>query len=109
DNLSTYGDIEQIVHEGSPSATNCQFIEGPSDDTLQLRYSAYQATGFQWYHRIRYKQGLSGPTTWLPASNANVYSGDSPALTLGTLLGPEVKCAFAANLYVYARHTSGMG
>ena len=42
DNLSTYGDIEQITHNGLPSAVNCQFIEGPSSDMLQLRYSAYQ-------------------------------------------------------------------
>ena len=109
DNLSCYGDIEQITHNGIPSATNCQFIEGPGTDTLQLRYSAYQNNGFQWYHRIRYKQGLTGPTTWLPASNSNVFSGDSPALTLSALLGSEVKCAFAANLYVYARHTNGIG
>jgi hypothetical protein len=109
DNLATYGDIEQIVHNGLPSSMNCQFIEGPSSDSLQLRYSAYQGTGFQWYHRIRFKQGLTGPTTWLPASNANVYTGDSPALSLSALLGSETKCAFAANLYVYARHTNGIG
>jgi hypothetical protein len=109
DNLSCFADIEQIVDNGVPSMTNCQFLSGPSTDTLQLRYSAYQNNGYQWYHRIRYKQGLTGPTTWLPASNANVNSGDSPVLTFGDLLGSESRCAFAANLYVYAKHTNGSG
>jgi len=109
DNAPCYGDIEQIVNTGTPSAVNCQFLTGPATNTLQLEYSAYQANGFQWYHEISYKQGLSGPVTSLPASSADVYSGLSPSRTFGELLGGETKCAFAAYLGVLCRHTNGIG
>lgn len=110
DNLACYGDIEQIVHNTTPSAANCQFLVGPGTDDLKLRYSAYHSNGYQWYHQISMKQGLTGPVTTLPASNANVISGDSPALEFSDLLpGPDTKCAFSGNLSVYAKHTNGSG
>ncbi|MBI5105359.1 MAG: hypothetical protein HZB46_10345 [Solirubrobacterales bacterium] len=109
DNLPTYGDIEQILHGATPSATNCQFLAGPADDTVALRYSARQLNGFQWFHRITIKQGLTGPTTTAVESTANVSSGDTPSLSFSSLLGSETKCAFSANLAVLARHTNGFG
>ena len=116
DNLPCYGDIEEIVHNGAASAANCQFLvwdtaarPGPPPDTVQLMYSARQNNGFQWYHQIHYKQGLSGPTTVLPANNANVSSGLSTAKTFDELLLHETKCAFAAHLGVLCRHTNGFG
>jgi hypothetical protein len=110
DNLSAYGDIEQILHNGSASQMNCQFLDGPDTDTVQLRYSAYQSNGYLWFHQIWIKQGLTGPVTYLPPSNTNVFSGDTvPPLSFTDLLGTETKCAFAANLEVHVRHTNGFG
>jgi hypothetical protein len=110
DNLPCYGDIEAIVKNGSASMANCQFLTGPGATTnLQLQYSARQDDGFQWFHQIYYKQGLTGPVTYLPANNANVSSGLSPSKTFNELLGGETKCAFAANLTVLCRHTNGSG
>ena len=90
---------------------NCQFLEGsdPDTDTVQLRFSAYQSNGYLWYHQVWFKQGLTGPVTYLPASNVNIFSGDTPALTFTDLLGTETKCAFASTLEVYVRHTNGFG
>ncbi len=110
DNLSAYADIEAIRHNTTDSDANCQFLVGSGTDTVQLRYSAYQANGFQWYHQVWYKQGLTGPITNLPNNTANVFSGLTPALDFDDLLpGPDKKCAFAANLRVYVRHTNGIG
>lgn len=110
DNLPTYADIEAIVHNAVSSDANCQFLVGPGTDTARLRYSAYQASGYQWYHRISFKQGLTGPVTNLPPSNANVFSGLSQALTFDDLLpGPDKKCAFASTLHVHTKHTNGSG
>ena len=109
DNLPTYGDIEQIRHNNSVSDTNCQFLAGPGSDTLRLRYSAYQANGYQWYHHVQVKQGLTGPQTTLALSNANVFSGDTAPQTFAALLTGEQRCAFAATLSVTARHTNGSG
>ena len=108
DNLATYGDIEEILHNGVPSPTNCQFLEGPESDTVALRYSAYHANAFQWYHWVRIKQGLTGPEREIH-SNANVVNGDTAPWTFPDLLLGEQKCAFAATLWVYARHTNGIG
>jgi hypothetical protein len=109
DNLSAYADIEEILHNGIASATNCQFLDGPDTDTVQLRYSAFQSNGYLWYHQIWIKQGLTGPLTYLPADDANVFSGDTAALSFADLLGSETKCAFSANLGAYVRHTNGFG
>ena len=110
DNLSAYADIEAIRHGSTDSNANCQFLVGPGTDTVQLRYSAYQANGFQWYHHVWFKQGLTGPVTNLPNSTSNVFSGLTPAKTFDDLLpGADKKCAFAANLRVYVRHTNGIG
>ena len=110
DNLSAYADIEAIRHGSTDSNANCQFLVGPGTDTVQLRYSAYQANGFQWYHHVWFKQGLTGPVTNLPNSTSNVFSGLTPALDFDDLLpGVDKKCAFAANLRVYVRHTNGIG
>jgi hypothetical protein len=113
DNLPAYGDIEQIVHGSAsgtaPSPLNCQFLDGPSTDTLALMYSARQDNGFQWYHAISYKQGLTGPVTALDPSNANVSSGTSQSKTFAEMLGSERRCAFAAALEVRTRHTNGSG
>lgn len=110
DNLAAYADIEAIRHNTTDSNANCQFLVGPSSDTVQLRYSAYQADGFQWYHHVWFKQGLTGPITYLPKNTANVVSGLTPALQFADLLpGVDTKCAFAANLRVYVRHTNGIG
>jgi len=109
DNLACYGDIEQIVQNSTPSSANCQFLVGPGTDLLKLRYSAYQTNGYQWYHQVSFKQGLSGPVTSVPPSNANVFSGDTPGISFSALLGSETKCAFSGNLSVYAKHTNGSG
>ena len=109
DNLPCYGDIEAILNNGTASMANCQFLTGPGTNTVQLQYSARQDDGFLWYHQISYKQGLSGPTTYLPVSNVNVSSGLSAAQTFNDLLGGETKCAFSAQLGVICRHTDGIG
>jgi hypothetical protein len=109
DNLACYGDIEQIMQNSTPSSANCQFLVGPGTDLLKLRYSAYQTNGYQWYHQVSFKQGLSGPVTSVPPSNANVFSGDTPGISFSALLGSETKCAFSGNLSVYAKHTNGSG
>ena len=108
DNLACYADIEQIVFKGVPSMADCQFLTGCDDSTVQLRYSARHLNGFQWYHQITYKRGLTGPTTVLSPDAANRSSYDSPALTVKDLLGTSTKCAFAASLYVWSRHTDGI-
>lgn len=109
DNLACYGDIEAIMRNGVPSNMNCQFLSGPAGTQVALQYSARHDNGFQWYHQISYKQGLTGPTTTDPANGGNVSSGSSPAHSFGSMLGAETKCAFSANLYVYAKHTNGIG
>lgn len=109
DNLGCAGDIEAILKNGAPSNLNCQFLDGPASTTVALQYTARHANGFQWYHTISYKQGLTGPVTNDPPSAADVSSGASPSHTFGDLLAGETKCAFAANLYVRARHTNGIG
>lgn len=107
DNLATFGDIEQILHNGTPSAQNCQFLEGPGSDQVRLRYSAYHDNHFQWYHTVAVKQGLTGPVTTLVTSDADVHHGDTGAVSIAALLGSEPRCAFAATLTVKARHTNG--
>ncbi len=110
DNLSAYADIEAITHNGVDSNVNCQFLVGSAGDTVQLRYSAYQANGFQWYHQAWLKQGLTGPVTYLPANTANVFSGLTPVLNFADLLpGADKRCAFAATLRCHVRHTNGIG
>lgn len=114
DNSPAFADLEAINHNGSPSATNCQFLVGPAGDTVSLQYSAYQSTGYQWYHRISIKQGLTGPTTTPVTDSANVFHGSSPDQTFSSLLRPpgfppETKCAFAAGLVTRVRHTNGSG
>jgi hypothetical protein len=109
DNLACYGDIEQIVHNNTPSSANCQFLVGPGTDLLKLRYSAYHNNDYQWFHQVSIKQGLTGPVTTLPASNANVVNGDTPGIQFSALLGSETRCAFSGNLSVYAKHTNGSG
>jgi hypothetical protein len=115
DNLACYGDIEAIMRNGVASNMNCQFLSGPAGTLVALQYSARHDNGFQWYHQISYKQGLTGPTipTVPPdapeVSNANVTSGSSVARNFSAMLTGETKCAFSANLYVYTKHTNGIG
>ena len=110
DNLSAYADIEAIRHDSADSNANCQFLVGSASNTVQLRYSAYHSNGFQWYHQVWFKQGLTGPVTYIPDNTSNVFAGLTPSLEFDDLLpGVDKKCAFAANLRAYVRHTNGIG
>jgi hypothetical protein len=117
DNLPCYGDIEAIVNTGTASAANCQFLSPPPHQgppphpipRVELQYSAREGDGFLWYSQIYYKQGLTGPITYLDPVGTNVSSGLSQPKTFNELLGTETKCAFAANLSVLCRHTNGSG
>jgi hypothetical protein len=119
DNLPCYGDIEAIVNTGTASAANCQFLSPPPgyhpphpphpNPYVQLQYSAREDDGFLWYSQIWYKQGLTGPVTYLDPVGTNVSSGLSQSKTFDELLGTETKCAFSANLSVFCRHTNGSG
>ncbi|MEA2311982.1 MAG: hypothetical protein QOE28_1950 [Solirubrobacteraceae bacterium] len=110
DNVHSFADIEMIRRNAeTPSGANCQFLTGHATDTISLKYSAYQADGYQWFHEIRLKQGLTGPDTQLELSNADVSHGFSPSETFHDLLSPETKCSFAASLAVRVRHTNGSG
>ncbi len=114
-NRPAVGDITHIEFAGSASSVNCQFLTGRDCDTVALRYTASQADGFQWYHEIWYKQGLSGPIipTVPPeaaeVSAAEVINGPSVVRRLDSMLRGELRCSFAANLRVYTRHTAGYG
>jgi hypothetical protein len=111
DNLRAYADIEAIQQNTAPaSATNCQFLVATDgSETVALQYSAYQSSGYQWYHDISIKQGLTGPETTVTTQGGNVFNGLSPAETFASLLLPETKCAFAAGLTVRVKHTNGSG
>jgi len=114
-NRSADADITQIEFAGTSSGANCQFLSGRDCDTVALRYTARHVDGFQFYHEIWYKQGLSGPIipTVPPESPeisaANIVNGLSVARSLASMLRGEPRCSFAANLRIYTRHTAGWG
>jgi hypothetical protein len=122
DNRHAVADIVDIRLGGTASDDECQFLEGPDGETVEIGYRAYHpqpgTPSFLHYHSLVITRGLNGPS-WQVAnpSGAEVGEGGPPhasvAKTLGDLLGDEPpghqKCAFAVNLSAYVKTTNGAG
>jgi len=122
DNRNAVADIVDIRLNGSPSAEQCQFLEGGPGATVEIGYRAYHpqpgTPSFLHVHSLIITRGLNGPS-WQVANppGAEVGEGGPPHTsvpkTLGDLLGDEPpghqKCAFAVNLHSHVKTTNGAG
>ena len=98
----------------------CQFLVGPPSDQIQLRYQAHQDTGWLASVSINLTEGIDGPppvallsAISTPSSTTDTGAPPAtaltPARTIGSLLGADPKCSFAATMLVTTKHTNGSG
>lgn len=126
DNRKCYGDIEDLKVDHQANTQECQFLSGPSGTLFSVGFRAFHAATadpipaphtFMERYRIWYHRGLNGPNVTIETGTTNhpptLLSGpnaESASLTFADMLGTDTrgaKCSFAANLYVWAKHTNG--
>jgi hypothetical protein len=113
DNRKAVTEIIDLRHNGSPSAIQCQFLEGPGSDTFSVGYVAYHPEpAFLLNHSLWWRRGLAGPTGYLvnsSSSNVGPAPGVSPTASFADMLESEQKCSFSLNLYANVKTTNGIG
>lgn len=129
DNRRPVADITQLVMNGTPSAEECQFLEGPPASTFAIEYRAYVPDErFQQDHTIGWVRGLNHSvanggegTLATPLSPANageppalpVQSGSNSFALMLTRLNPPddpvvlERCSFAVTLTTRSKTTNG--
>lgn len=111
DNRGCYGDIIDVTAPASTgSDPDCLYLSGPASQNVAIRYVAgFPDPNFLWYYTLWTHRGLSGPNVTLITSSVNTPLPDTNVTsTIGAMLGDHVRCAFAANLDVYAKTTDGI-
>jgi hypothetical protein len=111
--------IDAIRLNGAPSSATCQFLEGSAGATVAFDYRAYHpwpggSPSFLRGRSLWVTKGLNGPTTWLVSGEFTEVGESGPAETspgvsLGSLLGSDTKCAFAARVFAGVKTTDGSG
>ncbi|MCB9134756.1 MAG: hypothetical protein H6636_04965 [Anaerolineales bacterium] len=116
DNRKAKAYIDDLRLNGSPSAEECQFLEGDANATFSVGYRAYHPEPmFLLNHSLWWRRGLGGPTGYLVnASPFNVgpAMGVSPTETFSNMLDLANhinKCSFSLNLYVNVKTFNGIG
>jgi len=99
--------------------TGCQFLIGKPTDGVQVRYQAHHDKGWLDVVSLSLTEGIGGPTTALVKATttpSNTFDTGAPpasaltqSVTIGSLLGADQKCSFAATMLVTTRHTNGSG
>jgi hypothetical protein len=119
DKQACYGDIEDLRLNGIASNQECQFLTGTPASTFSAGYRAFHLHGppgetFMWYRRMWYHRGLNGPNRTIefagdnaPPTMAAGPRAESTPQTFASMLNSHVKCTFALNLRVRAKHTNG--
>jgi|SRR6185436_1035853 len=110
DNRACYGDIINVTAPASTgSDPDCLYLSGNASQQVAIRYVAgFPDPNFLWYYSLGTHRGLSGPDVTLITSSVNTPLPDTTVnSTVGAMLGDHVRCAFAANLNVYAKTTDG--
>lgn len=108
---------------GSPSTSQCQFLEGPGSQTFSVGYRAYHPQEmFLLQHSLWWRRGLGGPSDYLvnasPSNAGYPPMGPlavSPAHTFTHMLtlpplpagGAPTRCTFSLHLRSYVKTTDG--
>jgi hypothetical protein len=125
DNRPAEAVIVDLRVGGSPSTSQCQFLEGPGSQTFSVGYRAYHPQEiFLLHHSLWWRRGLGGPLDYLVSaspSNAGYPPAGplavSPAHTFIHLLtlpplpasGAPTRCTFSLHLRSYVKTTDGEG
>lgn len=119
DNRPAVAQISAIRLGAVPSSATCQFLEGSAGDGVSFDIRAYHPNPgtpqFLMDHSLWVQKGLGGPiTNYIVDAFGEVGEppggpSTSPSRTLGTLLGSDMKCAFAVRLTARVKTTNGAG
>ena len=118
--VSAFTGLRQTGATVTDVLAGCQFLVGPASDHLQIRYQAHQAKGWLASVSISVTEGINAPgsTSMLSATSTPSSTTDTgtppataltPSVTIGSLLGADVRCSFAATMLVTTKHTNGSG